>query len=91
MIPEKQRALAAFSICLEKGDDAPLPPLLADELIKQVTLINYREKAPAHARKLNVTPRTFNRYQTGQSAPTLHKAVKLLDMLGYDVIIRKRQ
>lgn len=86
----KRKALTAFTVALDRGAEAFLTPELASEVVKQVMLLNYDQKTPQKARELGVHPRTFNRYQTGESAPTLHRAVKLLDSLGYEIVIRKK-
>lgn len=90
MRTEKKRVLRDFCIRLDSGKDAVLSVSISDQLIKQIMLLNYEQKAPKKAKELQISSRTFNRYQSGETAPTLRKAVKLLDSLGYDMIIRKR-
>ena len=82
--------LGRFNIALSEGEDAVLKPEFTDKLIKMALLLNDEYKAPGLATKLGCTARTVNRYENGSRTPRLRRAVKMLNLLGYDVIIKRR-
>lgn len=83
------KKLAQFSISLSQGE-AVLSPELCDEAVRTVMLINGRAKTSELAEHLNCSTRTVSRYISNARAPKLRRSVRLLNLLGFDVIIRKR-
>lgn len=77
-----------FSVTLGEGE-VYLIPELCDQVVVQ-TLLRAGVRAPAVARAINKDRRTINRYERGTTMPDLKTAVKILNHLGYDLVIRKR-
>jgi len=85
MTPE---LLTAFSLRIAEGQVILLPEL-CEHLVLQV-ILRSGVKGPAIARNIGVDRRTINRYERGNTMPPLDNAVKILNDLGYDLVVRKR-
>lgn len=84
-----QKEIREFTIAMDLGE-APIGTYSSDHLIRTALLLSSKYKAPGVARKLGLTARTINRYQTAQSAPTLRRAVQILNLLGYELVVRRK-
>lgn len=77
-----------FSIKLSEGE-VYLIPEVCDQVVLQ-TLLRAGVKGPALARAIDVDRRTVNRYERGTTMPSLETVVRILNHLGYDLIIKRR-
>lgn len=80
--------LTAFSYRIAEGQ-ALLSAEACAHLVQQL-LIRTGVKGPVVARNIGMDRRTINRYQNGDVMPALDTATKILDDLGYDLVVVKR-
>lgn len=81
--------LSRFNLDLDQGE-AVLTPETSLKVLDLMLLLNAHNRSKKLAQQLGVTHRTLNYYRTGDRSPRLNKAVELFDILGYDLVVRKR-
>lgn len=84
-----QSELSQFNLELDQGE-AVLTEVSVRKVIHMMLLLNAHNRSTKLAQQLNISHRTLNHYRAGDRSPRLSKAVELFDILGYDLVVRKR-
>lgn len=86
---QSQSELSRFNLDLDAGE-AVLTQATARKVLHMMLLLNAHERSSKLAQQLNITHRTLNNYRNGDRSPRLSKAIEMFDILGYDLVVRKR-
>lgn len=86
---QDQSELSRFNLDLDAGE-AVLTQVTARRALHLMLLLNAHERSTKLAQHLGITHRTLNHYRSGERSPRLLKAIEMFDILGYDLVVRKR-